>query len=337
MENGKKKPQIVVITGASGGVGRATARAFADRGAHIALLARGQDGLEGAKRDVEERGGKAIVIVTDVSKHKQVDAAAEQAERELGEIDVWVNNAMVSEYAPVWEITPDEYRHITEVTYLGQVYGTMAALKYMMPRNRGVIVHVGSALAHRSIPLQSGYCGAKHAIYGFMESLRCELIHKKINVHVTMVSLPGVNTTQFSWTRNKMPKKPQPVGPIFQPEIAADAIVFATHAHRKEILLGFPTVEAVLGERVNSEVLDHYIADTAWNGAQRPEDADPDAPNNFWHPLPGDHGAHGPFDDRAKTFSSQLWMNKNRKGIAAVALGAAMLTGAAVLLGKRNV
>jgi len=325
----KKSSQVVVITGASAGVGRATVRAFASQGAKIGLIARGHVGLEGALEDVTRLGGEGLIIPADVSDHDAIEAAAEKVERELGPIDVWVNNAMVSEYAAVWDMTPQEFKHIVEVTLLGQVYGTMAALKRMLPRDRGSIVHVGSALAHRSIPLQSAYCAAKHGVYGFVESLRTELMHKNSHVRVSIVSLPGVNTPQFDWTQNKTGHEVQPVGTIYQPEIPAEAIVFASRHNRKEVLVGWPTVESVMGEKVNSALLDRYIAEAAWDGAlQGPEK--PGHPNNFWSPVEQDFGAHGRFDDRAKPWSAQLWLNKNRNALAAVGLGAAVAAGVAL-------
>jgi short-subunit dehydrogenase len=324
-ENGNRNAtsmRVAIVTGASGGVGRAVVRGLARKGYSIGLLARGRDGLEGAKRDVEQLGGRALVLPTDVSQHAQVESAAESVDRELGPIDLWINDAMVSMYAPFWEISPDEYKHITEVTYLGQVYGTMAALKRMRPRDRGTIVQVGSALAQRSIPLQSAYCGAKHAIAGFTESIRSELMHEKSNVKITTVLLPGVNTTQFEWTKNRMPHKPRPTGTIYQPEVAADAIIFAAeHPERKKVLLGYPTVEATLGEKIIPGALDHYLSHAAWEGSQLPEPADPNKPDNFWEPLPGDHGSHGPFNEQAWTHSVQLWATKHRTGLLAALAG----------------
>src|SRR5947209_17449304 len=232
------KPEVVVITGASAGVRRATARAFAREGAYIGLLARGRDGLEGARRDVEELGGRALVLPADVSDADAVERAAEAVEQEFGPVDVWINNAMTSVFSPVKEMRAEEYRRVTEVTYLGYVYGTLAALKRMLPRDRGVIVEVGSALAYRGIPLQSAYCASKHAIQGFVDSLRCELLHDKSNVRVTMVQLPAMNTPQFSWVKSRLPRKAQPVPPIFQPEVAAEAIVYASDNPRREIYVG---------------------------------------------------------------------------------------------------
>ena len=255
------KPEVVMITGASAGIGRATAQAFAKRGAHIGLLARGREGLEGAKREVEKLGGRGLVLVADVADDKAVEAAAEKLESEFGPIDIWINDAMASVFSPIMEMTPEEFRRVTDVTYLGYVWGTMAALRRMRPRNRGVIVQVGSALAYRGIPLQSAYCAAKHAIQGFTDSLRCELIHDKKDIHVCIVEMPAVNTPQFGWVKNKLPNKAQPVPPIFQPEVAADAIVFAATHKRREIYVGFPTVEAIIGNKIAPGILDHYLAE----------------------------------------------------------------------------
>lgn len=314
--------EVVLITGASAGVGRAVAREFARHGAKIGLLARGVESLEGAAKEVEALGGEAIVVPTDVSKEEQIEAAAAAVEQRFGPIDIWVNNAMVSTFAPFWDLTAEEYRHITEVTYLGYVYGTMAALRRMMPRDRGTIVQVGSALAHRAIPLQSAYCGAKHAIDGFTESVRTELFHKKSQVHVTIVQLPGVNTTQFEWTRNKMGQMSKPVGKMYQPEVAADAIYFAAHARRKSMWVGWPTVQSMVGDKVAASALDHYLADVAWEGSLRDKPVPEDYRDNFWAPVPGDHGARGPFSDQAADSSMQVWASKHRRWLAGAALAA---------------
>jgi NAD(P)-dependent dehydrogenase (short-subunit alcohol dehydrogenase family) len=319
--------EVAVITGASGGVGRACAREFGRHGATVALLARNVDALEVARREVEQLGGNALVIPTDVSREEEVSAAAERVERELGPIDIWVNNAMVSLYGPFVAMEPDEFRHITDVTYLGAVWGTRAALRYMLPRNRGTIVQVGSALATRSIPLQSAYCGAKHALAGFTEAVRTELLHLNSAVHLTIVHLPGVNTTQFTWTRSKMPRQSKPVGTIYQPEVAADAIYFAAHARRKSFLVGMPTVESAAVQKIAASALDHYLADAAWIGSQTDQSApvrDARNPDNFWHPVPGDRGAHGPFDDQAKPRSLQVWANKHRGWLALAGAGLAL-------------
>src|SRR5438552_12432233 len=268
--------QVVVVTGASAGVGRAVVRAFARKGADVGLLARGIDGLEGARREVEAAGGRAVIAPTDVADAAAVNAAADRVERELGPIDVWVNNAMVSVFSPVRELTPEEVKRVTDVTYLGVVHGTLAALKRMLPRDRGAIVQVGSALAYRGIPLQAAYCGAKHAIQGFTESLRCELLHDNSHVHVAMVQLPAMNTPQFDWVKSRLPREPQPVPPIYAPEIAADAIVWAASARRREISVGAPTVAAIWGNKVASGLLDRYLAATAYDSQQTAEPADPD-------------------------------------------------------------
>src|SRR5579862_1321862 len=253
--------QIVAITGASAGVGRATARAFAKRGYDVALIARGIDGLDAARREVEALGRRALVLPADVANARQVEGAAEQIERELGPIDVWVNNAMVSVFSPVKELLPEEVARVTDVTYLGVVYGTLAALKHMLPRDRGSIVQVGSALAYRGIPLQAAYCGAKHAIQGFTESLRCELLHDRSRVHVSMVQLPAMNTPQFDWVRSRLPRAPQPVPPIFEPEVAAKAIVWAAdHGRKKELYVGAPTLKAIAGNKFAASLVDRYLA-----------------------------------------------------------------------------
>ena len=325
-----RRPEIVVITGASAGVGRATAIAFARRGASIGLLARGRDGLEGARRDVEAYGGKAIVVPTDVADARQVEHAAEVIERELGPIDIWVNNAMTSVFSTIEEMQPEEVRRVTEVTYLGTVYGTMSALTRMRARNRGTIVQVGSALAYRAIPLQSAYCAAKHAVQGFTESLRCELLHDHSGVRVTMVHLPALNTPHFSWVKSRLPRKPQPVPPIYQPEVAADAIVWAAHHERREVQVGLPTTVAVEGNKFLRGVMDKYLARNGYDSQQTTEAADPDRPDNLWAPLPGDRGAHGDFDRRASSYSPHLWLNTHRQG-AVLGLALTALTCTAIL------
>jgi short-subunit dehydrogenase len=321
---------VVVITGASAGVGRAAVRAFAERGYDVALIARGRDGLEAAAREVK---GRSIVLPLDVADAEGLFAAAARVEQELGPIDVWVNNAMVSVFAPIVETTPDEFRRVTEVTYLGYVHGTLAALRHMRPRDRGTIVQVGSALAMRSIPLQAAYCAAKHAVTGFTESLRSELIHDRSNVHVTEVQLPALNTPQFGWSRAKLPNKPQPVPPIYEPEIAARAIVHAAEHRRRQIWVGWPVTKAMIGEKVAPAVADHYLAARGYEGQQTNEPLG-DRPDNLYAPLPGDAGAHGTFGDRAKKHSLQLWMNLNRGPLLAAFAG--LVGGSAIAYALRR-
>ncbi|WP_242884697.1 SDR family oxidoreductase [Actinomadura litoris] len=301
--------QVVVITGASAGVGRAVARAFAARGARVALLARGNAGLEAAAAEVEELGGTALPIVVDVADAAQVDAAADRAERTLGPIGVWVNNAFTGVFAPFDEITPEEYRRVTEVTYLGTAHGTRAALARMKPRDSGVIVQVGSALAYRGIPLQSAYCGAKHAIEGFTESLRAELLHDRSAVKVTMVQLPALNTPQFDWVRSRLPRRPQPVPPIYQPEVAARAVVHAAdNPRRRERWVGGSTIATLLAEKVVPGLLDRYLGRTGYRSQQTGDRRPEVDPGNLWEPCDDDrdHGAHGAFDDSAKPRSLLL-------------------------------
>ena len=325
------KHETVVITGASAGLGRATAQEFGRHGANVALLARGVDGLEGAKREIESLGGKALVIPTDVADADAVERAAATVEEQLGPIDVWVNNAMASVFSPVKEMQPDEYKRVTDVTYLGVVYGTLAALKRMQARDRGMIVQVGSALAYRSIPLQSAYCAAKHAIAGFTDSLRCELIHDRSNVRVTMVQMPALNTPQFGWVKSRLLHKAKPVPPIFQPEVGAKAIYWAAHHRRRELFVGWPTVEAIEANKIAPGVLDHYLGRTGYSAQQTCEPEDPNRPNNLWNPVPGDHGAHGSFDTSAHEKGWEL--RANLRGIWLVA-GLA-LAAAGVFLGSR--
>ncbi len=317
----KSSGEVVVITGATAGIGRATAVEFAKHGARVALLARGQEGLEGAKLDVEVHGGEALPISVDVSKHEEVEAAAAQVEERFGPIDVWVNNAMTSIFSPFIEITPEEFKRVTEVTYLGYVYGTMSALKRMRQRNRGSIVQVGSALAYRGIPLQSAYCGAKHAIQGFMDSLRCELRHENSGVHVTMVEMPGVNTPQFEWVKSRLHGKPKPLGPCYQPEVAAKAVYWAAHHRRREIYVGAPTVEAVIGDKLSQTAGDWVLAKDGFEGQQSAEPDDPNRPNNLWAPVPKDFGSHGPFNKIARKRSFQLWADLHRDWIGAAGVG----------------
>jgi short-subunit dehydrogenase len=314
---------VVAITGASAGVGRATARAFARDGADVGLIARGRERLESARREIEELGRRAAVAEADVADAAQVEAAAQQIEDELGPIDVWVNNAIATVFAPVSDTTPDEFRRATEVTYLGSVWGTMTALRRMRPRDSGVIVQVGSALAYRGIPLQAAYCGGKHALQGFLESLRAELLHEDSHVHLTMVQLPALNTPQFTWSRAKLPRSPQPVPPIFQPEVAADAIVWAASHPRRELMVGWPTVKAIVGNAIVPGIADRYLARNGFDAQQTDEPVDPDRADNLFEPVPGDQGAHGPFDDQSRARSFQLPLAKHRipllAGVAALA------------------
>jgi short-subunit dehydrogenase len=302
----------VVITGASAGVGRATAWAFAKRGARIGLIARGRERLEATCDEVHTLGGHGLVLPADIADHTQVEKAAARVEEELGPITIWVNNAMATIFSPFQAITPEEFKRATEVTYLGTVYGTMAALKRMQPRRHGTIVQVGSALAYRSIPLQAPYCGAKHAIKGFTDSLRSELLHDRSRVHLTMVHLPALNTPQFSWGKTRMPRHPQPVPPIYQPEVAAAAIVWASQHPRREVYVGLPTVKAIIANKLIPGILDRYLAQIGYEAQQTAAYVTPTRADNLFSPVPGDHGAHGIFDSRAQGWSTQLWLTKNR-------------------------
>lgn len=329
------KPEVVVITGASAGVGRATARRFAREKAWIGLLARGTEGLAAARTEIESCGGRALAIPTDVADPEQVETAAEKVEREFGPIDIWVNNAMTTVFSPFLEITPEEYRRATEVTYLGFVYGTMAALKRMVSRDRGTIVQVGSALAYRSIPLQAPYCGAKAAIRGFTDSVRTELLHQKSRVHLTMVQMPALNTPQFDWCLTRLPKHPQPVPPIFQPEVAAEAIFYAAHQRRREIHVGRTTVLSILANKVAPGLLDRYLAKTGYEAQQTEDPVRPGRPSNLFQPIAGDHGAHGEFDSRASVRSPQLWADTHRGWLALAGIGIGALVGT-LLYGGRS-
>ena len=311
-----RAPEVVVITGASAGVGRAAAREFARHGARIGLLARGTDGLKAARRELEDLGSEALVIPTDVADADQVESAADQVEAEFGHIDIWINNAMTSVFSPIKQMTSEEFRRVTEVTYLGYVYGTLAALKRMLPRDRGVIVQVGSALAYRGIPLQAAYCAAKHAVQGFCDSLWCELLHDNSKVKVTMVHMPALNTPQFGWVKSRLPRKAQPVPPIFQPEVAAEAIYFAAHNLRREFYVGLPTVKAIVADKIAPGLLDRYLARTGYDSQQYDGAEDPNRPHNLWQAVPGDHGAHGAFDARASSWSPQLWTSEHRGWVA---------------------
>ena len=325
-----KTPQVVVVTGASAGVGRAIVRAFARRGAHIGLLARGRAGLEGAREDVEQLGGQALVLPTDVADADQVEAAAAAAvERAFGPIDVWINDAMCSVFSPIKEMTPADYRRVTEVTYLGFIHGTLAALKRMRPRNRGIVIQVGSALAYRGIPLQSAYCAAKHAVKGFCDSLRAELIHERSHVKITMVQMPALNTPQFDWVKSRLPRKPQPAPPIYQPEVAAEAVYWAAHHYRCEWFVGGSTAVVITGNKLLPGLGEWYLGRQGYDAQQYDGEVSPDRRNNVLAPVDDerDYGAHGDFGDRAKDFSYQLWLDQRRhwvllSGLAGAVCGA---------------
>lgn len=303
---------VAVITGASAGVGRATVRMLAGPGAKLGLLARGHQGLEATRADVEQAGGEALVLPTDVADAEQVELAASEIENHFGPIEVWINDAMASVFSPVRALLPAEVKRVTEVTYLGTVNGTLAALKRMLPRDHGTIIQVGSALAYRGIPLQAAYCGAKHAIQGFTESLRTELLHDHSRVHVTMVQMPALNTPQFSWVKSRLAHKAQPVPPIYQPEVAAEAILFAIRHPRRQIFVGGSTVQAIQGNKVAPAWLDHYLGRTGYAAQQTAEPENPERPDNLWSPVEGDRGAHGAFDDRARPHSRELWVATHR-------------------------
>jgi NAD(P)-dependent dehydrogenase (short-subunit alcohol dehydrogenase family) len=306
------KAKVVVVTGASAGVGRATVRQFARRGARLGLIARGRERLEATADEVERLGGQALVLPGDVSDSARIEEAAAAVEARYGPIDVWINNAMVSVFSPVYAMEAAEYRRVIEVTYLGVVHGTLAALRRMRPRDRGVIVQVGSALAYRAIPLQSAYCAAKHAVAGFTESLRAELLHDRSQVRLTIVHLPALNTPQFEWARSRLPRRAQPVPPIFQPEVAARAIVWASRHQRREVWVGGATVKAIIADKVAPGLADRYLARTGYAAQQTDEVADPDRGDNLWQPAAGDYAAHGRFDDRARDWSAQLWATTHR-------------------------
>jgi NAD(P)-dependent dehydrogenase (short-subunit alcohol dehydrogenase family) len=325
----RTRRRVIVITGASAGVGRAAAQAFAREGARIALIARGSAGLNGARRDVEKFGGEALVLPLDVADSAAIEKATEKIVQKFGPIDVWVNNAMASVFSPIKEMTPEEFKRVTEVTYLGYVYGTLAALKRMLPRDHGIIIQVGSALAYRGIPLQSAYCAAKHAIHGFVDSLRCELIHDKSRVRVTMIELPALNTPQFSWVKSRLPRKAQPVAPIYQPEVAAEAIVYASHYPRREIYVGMTTVGVIGVNKIFPGLLDTYLGRFGYDSQQHDGREDRHRSDNLWEPVDSeeDHGAHGSFDSRASRHSLQVWTSIHRRCLAMAAL---VVTGAAL-------
>lgn len=325
--------QVVVITGASAGIGRAVARQFATKGWRVALLARGRDGLDAAAREVEQLGGEALVIPTDVADAAEVEEAADRVAAEFGRIDVWVNNAFAGIFSRFMDMSLEEFRRVTDVTFFGQVHGTRSALRHMLPRDSGTIVLVGSALAYRGIPLQSAYCAAKHAVQGFQDSVRSELLAMDSHVHLTMVQLPGVNTPQFDWIRAHVRGRPRPVGAVYQPEVAALAIWKAAHSTRKEWIVGAPAYQAILGDRLISPLLDRYLAASAVEGQQDSEPVEPGRTDNLFEPVPGDHGAHGRFDQGARTRSPLLWASQNRGLLAA---GAAIVLGTTLLTGRNR-
>lgn len=319
--------EVVVVTGAGAGLGRAIVQSFARRGAHIGLIARGRERLEDAAEEVRSLGGQALVLPGDVADPDTTESAAARMEETFGPIDVWVNDAMTTVFSPVIQMTAEDYKRVTDVTYLGFVYGTLAALKRMRPRNHGTIVQVGSALAYRSIPLQSAYCAAKHAMVGFTDSLRSELIHDDSDVRVTVVHMPAINTPQFSWCKSRMPRKAQPVPPIFQPEVCAEAVYWAAHQHHREVFVGWPTVKAIWGQRLVPGLADHLAARMAWDGQMYDGAADPNQPNNLFEPIHGHQSAHGAFDDRARGSSWELNLTMRASWFAT---GAARLAGEAV-------
>lgn len=332
------KALVVVVTGSSAGLGRAIAHGFAKRGASIGLIARNPEALQAAKEECEMLGGRALILPVDVSDSVAVGEAASKVEQEFGPIDVWVNDAMVSVFSPVKEMEASDYKRVTDVLYLGFVHGTLAALKRMLPRDRGTIIQIGSALSYRSIPLQSAYCACKHAINGFTDSLRCELIHDKSNVKLTAVQMPAMNTTQFDWVKNRMPNNTQPVPPIYEPELAAEVVVAAGLAKspRREYWVGTPTVAAILGQKIIPGLLDRYLGKTGYKSQQIPDQPkDPTAPNNLYEYVPGKHSARGKFADRSTMTSMEvnILLHRNR-----FALGAAVLlaTVGGVLVAKRR-
>ncbi|MEZ4233968.1 MAG: SDR family oxidoreductase [Polyangiaceae bacterium] len=312
--------KVVVITGASAGVGRAIAVELGQRGASVALIARGLDRLQVLQASLRAAGVAALAVVADVSDAKQVETAATQVEAALGPIDVWINNAMVTVLSPVAEMTAREYEQVTRVTYLGVVHGTLSALARMKPRNAGHIIQIGSALAYRAIPLQSAYCAAKHAIRGFTDSLRCELLHDNANIQLTMVQLPAVNTPQFSWCRTRLSHQPQPVPPIYQPEVVARSVAAIVGQDRREVWVGTSTWKTIWGSRFLSGLLDRYLADKGYSGQQTREPIEPDREDNLFEPLSGDYGAHGRFDDRATNSSPAAWLAAHRPTLSALVM-----------------
>lgn len=316
MRNSRQEPEVVVVTGAGAGLGRAIVQSFARRGARIGLVARGQDRLEDARREVESLGGRALVLPGDVADPRTTERAAALTESEFGPIDIWVNDAMTTVFSPFHDMSPEDFKRVTEVSYLGFVYGTLAALKRMRSRDHGTIIQVGSALAYRSIPLQSAYCGAKHAIVGFTDSIRSELIHEGSHVHITVVQMPALNTPQFSWCKSNMPRKSQPVPPIFQPEVGAEAVYWAAHQRHREVFVGWPTARAIWGQRLLPGLLDHLAARMAWDGQMYDGEVDRSQPFDLYEPVPGHQSAHGAFDSHAQTSSWELQLTTQASRIA---------------------
>jgi short-subunit dehydrogenase len=332
MVRSPRLPKLVVVTGASAGVGRAAALAFARLGADVALLARDAEALGQVADIARNYGVRALPIALDVAAAHEVEAAADRIEAELGPIDVWVNNAMVTVFAPVAQMKPEEFARVTDVTYLGYVWGTMAALQRMRSRNKGVIVQVGSALAYRAIPLQAAYCGAKHAIRGFTDALRCELLHEKSNIHVTMVQMPSLNTPQFDWAKSRMPGAPRPVAPVYEPEVAARAIVWAATHRRRELYVGLPSIKAIIANKFVPGYLDRYLAKRAFPGQQRKSPTEPDHAVDLWKPVPGAHRLRGSFSAEAKSNSASLWLDTHR----GAAFGAALVVGLVAWIARRR-
>ncbi|QGN58505.1 SDR family oxidoreductase [Nostocoides sp. HKS02] len=335
----QRRRRVVAVTGASGGIGRASAIAFGRRGDAVALLARGEEGLEAAAEEVRAAGGETLVVPADMADADQVREAVTRIEDELGPIDVWVNVAFTSVFSRFDDITPEEFTRVTQVSYLGYVYATMAVLPRMKERGHGAIVHVGSALAYRGIPLQTAYCGSKHAIQGFHESLRCELLHDKSPVKVTMVQMPAVNTPQFSWVLSRLPHRPQPVPPIYQPEVAADAVVYAAdHPGRREYWVGGTTAATLIANAVAPGLLDRYLARTGISSQQTDQPQPADAPKNLWQPSDRsrDFGTHGRFDEKSTYRSPQAWASQHHGVLGAAAAGVALLAGAVSAVRSRR-
>ena len=319
----KLNHKVIVIAGASAGVGRATAREFAKYNTKIALLSRGKKALEATAREVEAAGSEAMVLPVDLADHEAVEQAAQKIQDTWNIIDIWVNNAMLSVFAPFTKVEPEDFKRVTEVTYLGQVYGTRAALKRMVPRNKGEIILVGSALAYRGIPLQSAYCGSKHAIQGFFDSLRSELIHDGSNINLSMVQLPAMNTTQFGWVKTFFDRKPKPMGKIYQPEVAARAITYLATHKRRSVWVGFSTLQTILGNKVAPGFLDHFLAKGGYEGQLTDKKEESNRKHNLYEPVDEDRGAHGDFDDQSADTSAQLWFSKNKNELG-IAAGAAL-------------